>query len=475
MMGHQPLFKTLLELRREGGSEIYLVGGMIRDALLGRESRDVDLALPGDALDTALRFAQKTGGTYVLLKEKNETARVVLPGWTIDFVRFRGPDLESDLRGRDFTINAIALPLSSAVNEGEWRPFDPLGGLQDLENRILRLAGPKSFQEDPLRMLRAFRLMAQLGLAIDADTRRAIQRWATLLTRSAPERIHYEWDLLLSQAESAMAFRLMDEDGLAEVLFPDLALLKGINQRGYHHLDAFQHSVLTLQRLEDLLQGKIPLPQVLETEMRASAALIENLLTLKWAALFHDLGKIDTGVEAEGKMTFYGHEEFSLKRFEVLAERFRLGNREKNLIGRLIGQHMRPHFLVYEKRKGSLSRRALLRFIRESGEALSGNFLVSLADNLAAQGGEKPEDFEYLLESLWLEALALREEVVRPLEKRKPLITGRDLMALGLKSGPLFKKILESVEESYFAGEIATREEALTRVKEKFITGRAKA
>jgi poly(A) polymerase len=469
-----PFFKTLLQLSREAGIEIYLVGGLVRDTLLGRETQDVDLTLSRDALATALRFAEQTGGTFVLLKEEKETARVVLQGWNIDFAQFRAPDLRADLHGRDFTINAIALPLTQAFAEGDWLPYDPLCGMRDLKDRVLRMTGPNSFPQDPLRLLRAFRLMAQLDLTIDAETRQAIKKWASLLRKSASERIHYEWNLLLAQPDSARAFKFMDEDSLAEVLFPDLTLLKGINPKGYHHLDVFQHSVLTLQCLEDLLQGRILLPKDLEREMRAYIDLNRNLPVLKWAALFHDLGKIDTKIEAKGKMTFYGHEEFSLNRFEGLAERYRLSHREKELIGRLIGRHMRPHFLLNEKRKGLLSRRALLRFIREAGEELAGLFLLSLADSLAAQGREKPEEQDKLLESLWVEAIFLREEVVRPMVKRTPLISGRDLIALGLKPGPMFKKILESVQESYWSGEISTRDEALAKIKENFYPERAK-
>ncbi|HMK65632.1 MAG TPA: HD domain-containing protein [Thermodesulfobacteriota bacterium] len=470
----RPIFQMLLQISRETGIEIYLVGGMVRDALLGRESRDVDLALSGKTLETALRFAQKTGGTYVLLKEEKETARVVLPGWTVDFAGFRGPDLKSDLGGRDFTINAIALPFAPAFEEREWTPFDPLGGMEDLGKRILRMCGPRSFLEDPLRMLRAFRFMSQLGLTIDPETRQAVKHGAALLAGTAPERIHYELKVMFSQAECVRAFRVMDEEGLAEVLFPDLALLKAIDQKGYHHLDVFHHSVLTLQSLEDLLRGRIEIPEALRKEVEAYAAFNGNLPALKWAALFHDLGKIDAVIETAEKTTFYGHEEYSLKRFEVLAARFRLSHQEKDLIGRLIRMHMRPHFWVNEKRKGSLSRRAILRFIREAGEELSAVFLLSLADSLAAQGGEKPKDTEELLQTLWLEAIALRDEVVRPLEKNSPLITGRDLIALGLKPGPEFQKILESVQESYMDGEISNRDEALALIKGKFLNKKAK-
>jgi poly(A) polymerase len=363
----------------------------------------------------------------------------------------------------------MALPLSQAFEEGEWQPSDPMGGIRDLENRILKVCGPHSFPEDPLRMLRAFRFMAQFGLTIESETGQAIRQWAALLNGTAPERIHYELNVMLSQADSVRAFRIMDDEGLAEVLFPELSLLKKIDQKGYHHLDVYHHSVLSLQCLEEVLQERTWIPEKLRKEVKAFLSFNGKLPALKWAALFHDLGKIDTAIETGEKTIFYGHEEFSLKRFEVLAARFRLSNWEKELIGRLILLHMRPHFLVNEKRKRSLSRRAILRFTREAGEELSAVFLLSLADSLAAQGPEKPKDNEELLQALWLEAINLRDKVIRLLEKSPPLINGRDLIALGLKPGPQFQTILESVKESYMDGEISTLDEALAFIKKKFL------
>ncbi len=410
VVGH-PFFRILLQIAQEAGAEVYLVGGLVRDRLLGRETQDWDLTLSQKALRIARIFAEQTGGTFVLLRQEGETARVVIDGRSFDFCKFRGPDLEGDLRGRDFTINAIGLSLPQAFRPGEWVLVDPLGGIKDLQMRILRMAGPDCFKQDPLRLLRAFRLSAQLGLTMDPDTGLAIKRWAGNLTQSAPERIHYEWGLLLSQPDSFDSLNQMDEVGLLEILFPEMGRLKGMEQDRYHHLDVFQHSLLTLQCLEELIQKTYsPSRQTLMRKYLPIFPAEQKGTWLKEAALFHDLGKGTTGGEKEGHKTFYGHAEASKNQFASIAERYRLSHQEKAFIEKIIGRHMRPLLLVQEDRMGHLTRRAMIRFVREGADDLSGHFLLALADSLAAQGKEKPKDLEDRLKNLWREALSIRED-----------------------------------------------------------------
>jgi poly(A) polymerase len=394
-------------------------------------------------------------------------ARVVIDGRIFDFSKFRGPDLEADLKGRDFTINTICLSLSQAFAPGEWIPYDPLKGIRDLEARLLRMTHPDCFQQDPLRILRAFRFSAQLGLTIESGTRQAIQKWAPALIRSAPERIHHEWLLLLSQSTSFASICEMEEVGLLEVLFPEIGLLKGIRQDRYHHLDVFQHSLLTIQFLEKLIQRHIPLPADLESELIAFLNKGQVLAWLKWTALLHDLGKATTGNEKKGHLTFYGHAEASQRQFDSIAERYRLSNQEKTFIQKMIGGHMRPLYLVQEEGQGSLTPRALNRFVREGSDELSGFFLLALADSLAAQGPEKPDDLEARIINLWRKALLIRDERIRPLEKVPPLISGKDLIDLGLKPGPLFKTLLSEINEEQLEGTVQSHEEALVWIKKR--------
>jgi poly(A) polymerase len=463
----QPEFRLLLKIAQEVGAEIFLVGGLVRDFLIGRDTRDADITLSRESLKAAKIFADRTGGTFILLRTKGEMARVVLQGRTFDFADFRGPDLEADLRGRDFTVDAIALSLVQVFSKKEWGPYDPLNGIQDLKDRVLRMTSLDSFEQDPLRMLRAFRLSAQLRMIINPATGQAIERSAPLLIRSAPERIHYEWLLLLSQPTSFSAVHAMEGTGLLDCLFPEMASLKGINQDRYHHLDVYQHSLLTFKCLEALFQKVIPLPEDLETEMDSYLKDNKKIAWIKWTALLHDLGKATAAAEKAGHRTFYGHAEVSQERFGPIAERYRLGTREKTFIHRMIGWHMRPLLLVQETINKNLTRRAVIRFVRETGEELNGIFLLALADSLAARGKGKPKDLEDLILYLWRNAISIREEIIRPLEIFPPLLSGKDLMELGMTPGPLFKTVLSEIQKEQLEGKISNRDEALEWVKNR--------
>lgn len=464
----QSEFSLLLTIGRELGVDIFLVGGLVRDRLLKMETKDVDLTLSGQALKAAKIFADRIKGTFVLLREKEEMARVVMPDRTFDFAAFRGTDLEADLRGRDFTINAISLPLAQAFSQGDWVPYDPLNGTKDLQDRVLRMTAPDCFQQDPLRMLRTFRLSAQLGLTIDPDTLEAIKQLAPILTQSAPERIHYEWMTWLLQPVSFHAIQEMEEVGLFKVLFPEMALLKKINQDRHHHLNAYEHSLLALQCLEELIQGRIPLPKNLETEKNVYLKETNKAAWLKWAALMHDLGKASTGDEKQGHKTFYGHAEVSKQQFALIASRYRLSNHEKTCMDRMIGLHMRPLYLIQEDYKNTLTQRALIRFVREAGEELTGILMLALTDSLAAQGKEKPKDLEDRLKDLWRRAISVRDKIIRPLEGSPPLVSGKDLIELGLTPGPLFRTVLSEIQEAQLEGKISSREEALAWIKKEW-------
>jgi len=259
----------------------------------------------------------------------------------------------------------------------------------------------------------------------------------------------------------------MEQSGLFDVLFPEIGVLKGIHQGRYHHLDVYQHSLLTFQCLEGLIQGVIPLPEDLDQEKTSYLKENRKVAWLKWAALFHDLGKAVMGEEKAGHRTFYGHAEVSQRQFNSVTERYRLSAREKDFIKWIIGRHMRPLYLIQEMTNKTLTRRAVIRFVKESGKELDGLFLLALADSLAAQGKEKPVDLEDRIKDLWRQALSVREEIIRPLEKTSPLVSGRDLIEMGLNPGPLFKTVLSEIQEEQLDGKISSREQALEWVKKR--------
>ena len=462
----EPVFRTLQETADRLGSACFLTGGLVRDWFLGRPTQDIDLAVSCRALELARDFAENTQGTFVLLKKEQATARVVLPGLQFDFAGFRAADLPQDLRSRDFTINSIALPLAPAFGSDPWERIDPLNGAGDLARRIIRQCGPNSFNQDPLRLLRAYRLRAQLGMEIEPETRGALKMWGPSLNRAAPERRLYEWLQLLAQSGAGPTLALMDEDGILKILFPELIPLKNTPQNSFHHVNVFDHSLLAFEELEKFPSLETsPAPELIE----AAAAFREKgerWPYLKWTTLVHDLGKPAAAALRDHRWTFHGHDHLGRELFQEIAGRFRLGHQARDYMTRLIGWHMRPFHLLQEESNGRLTPRAMLRLVREINEDLDSVFLLAWADCRAARGPDRPPDLEDRLVRLWREARRVREEILIPQENAPPLVTGKDLIQLGLPPGPLFKKILLQIREEQWSGKIMTREEALAWIQE---------
>ena len=267
----------------------------------------------------AREFAQAAQGTFVLLKKDQATARVVLSGLQFDFAGFRASSLPEDLRDRDFTINSMALPLTSAFGPDPWEPIDPLNGAGDLAQGIIRQCGPNSFNRDPLRLLRAYRLKAQLGMEIEPETRQGLKKWGPALNRSAPERRLYEWLQLLAQPKAGPTLALMNEDGILDILFPEFLPLKNTPQDSFHHLNVFDHSLLTFQWLEQILNHGPPWPSGLTEVLKTCPENEHSRPYLKWTALVHDLGKPATAERSNNRWTFHSHDRFGQELFNKLS------------------------------------------------------------------------------------------------------------------------------------------------------------
>jgi poly(A) polymerase len=462
----EPVFRTLRETADRLGSACFLTGGLVRDWFLGRPTQDIDLAVSCRALELARDFAQAAQGTFVLLKKDPANARVVLPGLQFDFAGFRAAALPADLSERDFTINSLALPLTRAFAPDPWELIDPLNGAGDLAQGIIRQCGPNSFDQDPLRLLRAYRLRAQLGLEIEAETRGGLKKWGPSLNRAAPERQLYEWIQLLSQPAAGPTLTLMDEDGILDILFPEFIPLKNAPQNSFHHANVFDHSFLTLAGLEQLPSLQTSLPNEPPGIVDALRAKADQWPYLKWTALVHDLGKPKAARLRDTRWTFHGHERLGGELFREIAGRLRLGHQSRDFMTRLIGWHMRPFHLLQEESDGRLTPRAMLRLVREINKDLDSVFLLAWADCRAARGPDHPPDLEDRLLRLWREARRIQEEILIPQENAPPLVTGEDLIRLGLTPGPLFKKILLQIREEQWSGKLMTREKALAWIRE---------
>ena len=465
----QEIRLALEGLAKQNGMEIFLVGGTVRDALLGLVPGDLDLTVARDAAGCCRRLIRLlAGGTFVDLGGTGEdVARIVFRGMTIDISGFRGDarTIAEDLCLRDYTINAMAVPLSS-LQEGAGQVIllDPLIGYGDLEQGILRSC-PAAFSADPLRMLRGFRLSATLGFGLSEETLAEIARDAALIGRAAAERINHELDLIMASARAFRTLQTMHGTGLLGWIVPELYKGLGVEQPEFHHLDVFHHSFLALERIEAIIEqparyypgsGEALLGYLQKTEVRRC---------LKWAALLHDIGKPGTRevqVEREDRVTFYGHDEAGSRLFQGFAERLKWSNEDRARTGGLIAMHMHPFHLCNVQRTEPLSKRSILKLCKRAGGELCGLFLLAMADSLASKGEKKPTDMEAELADLLRLVLRAYEKDIRSVVNGPPLLSGRDLIAeFGLQSGPIFAVILKELEALRVEGRINNRAEAM--------------
>ena len=451
---------------------MYLAGGTVRDWLLGRPSADLDLVVASGAGACCQLLLSALGrGAFIPLGEpKDDTARVVWKGLTIDIAGFRGGarSIEDDLRLRDFTINAMAVPLVDLVDDvPALTLIDPLDGRRDLERRILQVCSDRAFTDDPLRMLRGYRLGAALGFALSPAALTAIEACSPLIASVAAERIQHELDLIMESAEARAAITAMAETGLLWHIVPELQRGLGLEQPGFHHLDVLHHSLAALGCMEEILrrperyfpgQGPVFARYVGGKGIRKG---------LKWSALLHDMGKPSTmEVRPEGRITFYNHDRIGRDLLLGLAERLKWSNAAREVTGGLIELHMHPFHLCNVRRNGPLSRRACLRLWRKAGDHLPGLFLLAMADSLACRGELKPEGMEEELAALFHDLQTTIDRVIRPVFSGPRLVTGRDLIKrFNLSPGPVFATILAELELAMVEGRVHGRKEALDWVK----------
>ncbi len=446
-------------------SPTYLAGGTIRDLLLGRRVRDIDLTVPRGAISLAQEVAQKLNGVFVLLDETEGVARVVKGGLVLDFSDFRegSQSIEEDLRRRDFTINAMACEVRRLL-ASRALIIDPTCGLTDLARKTIRATSKEALKRDPLRLLRAHRLAAELSFRIEPKTLEAISSLRKTLRQVAAERVIYELNLIFETPRAAQTVIELRKDGLFEVIFPELLDGAGIEQPPFHHLDVLEHSLESLNMMEAVLEA----PERYFSRLHPafpSREESDRQRLLKLAALFHDVGKPKTLAYKGRRPTFYNHDRVGAELFFLWAKRWRMNLKEAEVVANLIRLHMRPFYLLRDFKAQSLTGRAKRRLLKETGKSYPDLFLVAMADSLASAGPAKPKDAEQTLAALFWELDRFYHQQVEPVIRAPRLITGDDLIVeFGLTPGPIFRRLLEAVEEAAILGEIKDRHEALSLV-----------
>jgi poly(A) polymerase len=473
----EELVQALADLMQEKSDFCYISGGTVRDWFMGRESRDLDLTVPADSFGWAKDLALKLAGTFVPMDEEEDVARVVWEGLCIDFSSYRegAATIDEDLLKRDFTMNSMAVifPVEPEdIRDETARPriFGQSRGMDDLQEKIIRCTTPAVFVSDPLRLLRAYRFMAVLGFDIEPVTRAIIRKHVNLLFLAAEERIAYELDCIMSSALCFKAIEFLHEDEVLVELFPELYRGVGVEQPSSHHLDVFEHSMATLQQMvavQDNPEKYFPGHGKNLTDYLGGN---RRKILLRWAALFHDLGKPVTHEIREdkgGRITFYNHDQEGARLFDIIADRFKWSREDKSFVSGLISIHMWPFHLNNARRKTGLTPKAYLRLIKAIAEEFPGLFILTMADSLAGLGNGRPPAMEEDIASLYDEVDAVYRQKIQPVLDNPRLLNGSDLIEMfNLEPGPLFKEILDNLEGAQVEGEVNTRDEAIAWVKE---------
>jgi poly(A) polymerase len=444
---------------------VWIVGGAVRDAVLDREVTDLDLAVAGDPGAAARAIAAELGDHAFELSAEFGTWRVVSRrhDWQIDATELRGGGIEADLAERDFTIGAVAVPLAGG---GE---IDPYGGLTDLAERQLRAVGEGSFLADPLRLLRAPRLAAELGLEVEPRTAGLARAVADRAADPAGERQLAELRQLLGGPDPRRGLALMEELGVTAVVLPELAGLRGVEQGPNHHLDVHDH---TLAVLDHTLEVEGDLERFAGERAAEVADLLDEQLAddmsrrtaLRFGALFHDIGKPATRAERDGFVGFRGHDRVGAEIIGTICKRLRASRRLTQHLEALALHHLRLGFLIPEM---PLSARRVHAYLRATEPVAVDVTLLTVADRLSARGVGPIASPEMVAAHLQL----AREMIAAALDWRRdgpprPLLRGDELAAeLGIEPGPELGAALAELEAAQYAGEISDRAGALEHLR----------
>jgi poly(A) polymerase len=433
MVTAEALARAIVERLRAAGHAAFLVGGCVRDQLLGRPAKDFDVATSARPDDLLKIFpaADQVGAHFGVVVVRQDSAQVEVATFRSDLqyidgrhpegVRFESDPRQDALR-RDFTINALFLdPTTDAV-------LDFVGGRSDLEAKLIRAIGDpeQRFREDHLRLLRAIRFAARLGFSIEDETFDAIRRLASLIHSVSAERVRDEIARILTEGGARRGFELMDATGLLREILPEVSAMKGVAQPPEFHPegDVWVHTLLMLEKLE------------------------KPSLALALGVLLHDVGKPPTFRIAE-RIRFDGHVEKGVDIAHSILTRLRFSNAVIEQTEALIANHMK--FKDVPQMRAS----TLKRFIRQP--EFEEHMALHLLDCLSSHGNLSSYDLIREIQS------ELPPEQLKP----APLITGKDLIAAGYRPGPRFGTVLTEIEDAQLEGRISTPDEALQIAREK--------
>ncbi len=442
-------------------NEIYVVGGTVRDFLMGKISYDRDLiVVDEDAKSFSQKVAEFFDGVFIPLDEENKIYRIVLKDKKnfLDITNPIGGNLEEDIMRRDITINAIAVNIKT----GEIPSFCKFG-IQDIQNKIIREIKEENFTDDPLRMLRVYRFYANLGFEISPELLNITKKHARLINEPAKERIEYELMKLFDGEFAAQALLKMDESEILEIIFPFVKELKQVPPNLHHHLDLFNHSIETVNQVQKFYE--ISPKEVQEHLKKVDFGGFSRLAHLKLAALMHDIGKFSTWtIEPDtGRHRFIKHEDVGAKLAIPILKKMCFSNKQIDYISYIIKKHMYPTAVVSAP---ELNDKVMMRYVRKSADNAIDTIIIAKADRVSAQGPEITKELVEenitLLDKL-LQFYLNTKETLAPLPK---LLDGREVMSiLNINPSPILGKILNKLHEAQISGDILTKDDAVRFIK----------
>ena len=458
--------KILSKIAAEfSGNNIYVVGGTVRDYLMGKVSYDRDLIITDmEAKDFAQSLNKIFNSTFITLDEENKIYRLVLKDsddihnpQMIDITNPIDNSLEMDLMRRDLTINAIAVN----INTGE--VIDLFGGVADIKNKTLNYIEEGNFMDDPLRLLRVYRFQATLDFDLGSDTIHAICKYSDLIEKPAKERVLYELMKLFNGDYTAKALINMNKTWLLEEVFPIVKELKQVPPNSHHHLDLLNHSIETVNQIQMIYENSDD--RVKEHLNGCDFGGFPRLAHLKLAGFLHDIGKFSTWtIEKDtGRHRFIKHDDVGSKLVKPILKSVTCSNRQIDYISEMIKNHIYPSSLMCEQ---DVNEKAMMRYLRKLNDNVIDNIVLAKADRLSARGEVITDE---MIENNISSLDKLQNFYFESLEKLTPLpklVDGNELMErFNLTQSPLLGNIIAAIQNAQLDGDVTTKEQALDLAK----------
>ena len=459
---------SLSEYAESKNVKLYLVGGTVRDLMLGKSISDVDFVMSDDVINFSKGFGEIINARVIIFNKEPDTARIIINHGEsyMDFSKMRGANIIEDLMSRDLTINSMALDFDRLVKAKDIILIDPCNGSYDLENRRINFTSESSIMNDPIRLLRAYRFSALLDFLITDNAKSMIHDYRTLIKTVSGERVRDELFKILSVNNSVYYIKEMDSVGLLEEIFPEIAPMKGMTQNDYHHLDVWGHSVLTMENFENE-----PIPDILSNYQEYIEDYLDyefvkgrsRKVLLKLASLLHDVGKPSTKtIDINGRVRFFDHHIVGAENAVNILSRLKLSKKENAFICNVIRNHMYPLLMLMSKQKHAPRqiKRMIRRYINNVGSLWLPIILISYADMRATRGiRSKSSDIDGMLDLIGMIANTFFNEIYPSLPV---MVTGEDIMReFNLPSGPIIGEILEKIRSAQIDEIIKTPSEAM--------------